>query len=104
VKPLLLALTSLAVVIDMAVPAHAYTSDEEFLATIQAAGISYPDPQRVIAAGKWVCQKAGEGERMVDLVKRVEALNPGLTEDNAAKFAAIAANVYCPNALAAKGG
>jgi Protein of unknown function (DUF732) len=100
----LLPLTGLTVVIGMAVPVHAYTSDEEFLASIQAAGISYPDPQRVIAAGKWVCQKAGEGQRMLDLVKSVETQNPGLSEDKAAKFAAIAATVYCPNALAAIGG
>lgn len=103
-KPLVLALTSLAVAIGLAVPAHSYTADDEFLATIQAAGISYPDPQRVIAAGKWVCQKAGEGQRMVDLVKSVEEMNPGLTAEKAAKFAAIAAHVYCPNALPATGG
>jgi Protein of unknown function (DUF732) len=104
VKPLLLALAGLAVVIGMAGPARAYTADDEFLATIQAAGIVYPDPQRVIAAGRWVCQKAGEGQRMVDLVKSVEEMNPGLTADKAAKFAAIAAHVYCPNALPATGG
>jgi hypothetical protein len=104
VKPLFLALTSPAVVIGMAVPVHSYTNDEEFLGMLQAAGITYPDPQRVIAAGKWVCQRAAQGEPMVDLVKSVEQLNPGLTEDRAAKFAAIAANAYCPNALAGKGG
>jgi hypothetical protein len=104
VKPLLLALTGPAVVIGMAVPVHAYTTDEEFLGSVQAAGISFSDPQRVIAAGKWVCQKAGEGDRMVDLVRSVEAMNPGLTEDKAAKFAAIAAHVYCPSALAVTGG
>ena len=40
---------------------------------------------------------------MADLVKTVQAQNPGLSSDNAAKFAAIAANVYCPNALPATG-
>jgi hypothetical protein len=100
----LLTLISVAAMIGMAAPASAYTSDDEFLATVQAAGISAPNPERAIAAGKWVCQRAGEGAQMVDLVKAVQAQNPGLSADNAAKFAAIAANVYCPNALGAKTG
>lgn len=99
----LLTLIGVATLIGMAAPAQAYTSDEEFLATVQAAGISAPDPQRAISAGKWVCQRAGEGAQMADLVKTVQAQNPGLSADNAAKFAAIAANVYCPNALGAIG-
>jgi hypothetical protein len=99
-KPLL-ALLGAAAVIGIAAPAHAYTSDDEFLATVQAAGIHAPDPQRAITAGRWVCQRAGEGAQMADLVKSVQAQNPGLSADNAAKFAAIAANVYCPNALGA---
>jgi hypothetical protein len=100
VKPLILALTSLAVVIGMAVPARADGSDDEFLGMVHAAGITFPDPQRVVAAGKWVCQQAGTGAPMVDLVKSVEEMNPALTQDKAAKFAAIAAHVYCPSAVA----
>ena len=99
-KPLL-ALTSLAAMIGMAVPANADSNDDAFLASLQAAGITYPDPGRVIAAGKWVCQAVGQGTQMVDVVKTIQTQNSGLHGDNAARFTAIAANVYCPKALSA---
>ena len=38
---------------------------------------------------------------MADIVKTIQTQNPGLHGDNAARFAAIAANVYCPTTLAA---
>jgi Protein of unknown function (DUF732) len=100
---LLLMLTSLAAMIGMAVPAHADSADDAFLATVKAAGITFPDPDRAIGAGRWVCKMANQGNQLADIVKTVEAHNPGLTEENAAKFAAIAANTYCPNALPANG-
>jgi hypothetical protein len=99
VKRLLLTLTSLAAMIGMAVPAGADSNDDAFLASLKAVGITYPDAGRVIAAGKWVCQAVGQGRQMADVVKDVQAENSGLRGDNAAKFTAIAANVYCPNAL-----
>ncbi|HWS93929.1 MAG TPA: DUF732 domain-containing protein, partial [Mycobacterium sp.] len=40
-KPLLV-LTSLAAMIGMAVPANADSNDDAFLASLQAAGITYP--------------------------------------------------------------
>ncbi len=100
---LLLTLTSLAAMIGMAVPAHADSTDDAFLATVRAAGITFPDPGRAISAGKWVCKMADEGNQLADIVKTVEARNPGLTTENAAKFSAIAANTYCPNKLPANG-
>jgi hypothetical protein len=96
---LLLAPTSLAVMIGMAVPAHADATDDRFLATLQAAGITAPEPDKAIAAGKWVCNMVHLGDPMVDVVKTVQTSNPGLSGDNAAKFTAIAANVYCPATL-----
>jgi hypothetical protein len=99
VKPLIPTLAGLAVIVGAAGPAYADTTDDEFVATVQAAGINFPDPARVITAGKWVCEKAGQGTQMVDVVKDVQTLNPGLSQDKAAKFTAIAANVYCPTAL-----
>jgi len=99
VKPLIPTLAGLAVMVGVAVPAYADSTDDEFIATIQAAGISFPDPARVITAGKWVCERAGQGTQMVDVVKDVQSLNPGLSQEKAAKFTAIAANVYCPKAL-----
>jgi Protein of unknown function (DUF732) len=97
---LLLTLASLAAVIGTAVPAYADSVDDTFLATLHAAGISYPDPERAIAAGKWVCNAVRVGNPMADVVKTVQTENPGLHGDNAARFTAIAANVYCPTTLA----
>jgi hypothetical protein len=97
---LLLTLASLAAVIGTAVPAYADSVDDTFLATLHAAGISYPDPERAIAAGKWVCNAVRAGNPMADVVKTVQTENPGLHGDNAARFTAIAANVYCPTTLA----
>jgi hypothetical protein len=99
VKALLLTLTTLAAAIGVAVPARADDKDVAFLTSLQAAGITYPDPSRAIAAGKWVCQAVGQGRQMVDVVKSIQAENSGLHGDNAARFTAIAANVYCPEAL-----
>ncbi|MCV7099639.1 DUF732 domain-containing protein [Mycobacterium palustre] len=103
-KPLLLTLTSLATLVGMAVSARADSNDDAFLVSLNAAGITYPDPARAISAGKWVCQAVGQGTQMADVVKKVQAQNSGLHGDNAARFTAIAANVYCPQALSAVGG
>ena len=87
--------------VGIAGPARADSNDDAFLASLHAAGITYPDPARVIAAGKWVCQAVGNGTQMVDVVKTVQSQNSGLHGDNAARFTAIAASVYCPQALPA---
>jgi hypothetical protein len=104
VKPLLLTLTGLAAMAGMAAPARADSNDDAFLASLHAAGINFPDPAPVIGAGKWVCQAVGKGTQMVDVVKTIQAQNPGLHGDNAARFTAIAASVYCPQALPAVSG
>jgi uncharacterized protein DUF732 len=104
VKPLLLTLTSLAALVGMAGPARADYNDDAFLASLHAAGITFPDPGPAIGAGRWVCQAVGNGTQMVDIVKTIQAQNPGLHGDNAARFTAIAANVYCPQAISGKVG
>ena len=101
-KPLLM-LASAAAMIGMAAPAYADAMDDQFLAALQASGVTFQDPARAIAAGRWVCQSVGQGTQMVDVVKTVETVNPGLREENAAKFAAIAATAYCPSTLPAPG-
>jgi uncharacterized protein DUF732 len=102
----LLTLIGLAAMLGTAVPARADGSDDAFLASLQAAGITYQDQDRVIAGGRSVCKMVDQGKQMADVVKTVQSLNPGLHGDNAARFTAIAANVYCPKALSnlAKGG
>lgn len=93
------ALIGFAVMLGMAAPAHADGADDQFLATLQAAGLTYSDPGRVVAAGKAVCTMAGQGTPLADIVASVQKLNPKLQGDNAARFTAIAANIYCPDAL-----
>ncbi|CNI54640.1 DUF732 domain-containing protein [Mycobacterium conspicuum] len=96
----LLTLASLATVLGTAAPAYADGADDIFLGSLRAAGITFPDPERAIAAGKWVCSAVHGGNAMVDVVKTVQNENPGLRGDNAAQFTAIAANTYCPTTLA----
>lgn len=102
---MLFLLTSLAVSVGLALPAHADANqDQAFLVSLNAAGITYKDPESAIAAGKSVCDMAGAGKSGVDVVKVLQAGNPGLSESNAAKFTAISAGVYCPAQLPPKDG
>jgi hypothetical protein len=94
----LLTLTSLAAMIGIAVPAYADSTDDQFLAALGAAGITYPDPDKAIAAGKSVCKMANDNNmRLVNVVIAIHNANPGLQWDKAATFTRIAANTYCPD-------
>lgn len=95
----LLVLLSFGAAIGTAAPAYADAADDQFLAALQASGVTYKDPGKVISAAKWVCQTVGQGTQMADVVKTVQSENPGLVQENAAKFTALAASAYCPNAL-----
>ena len=84
--------------IGMAVPAYADSTDDQFLAALGAAGLSYPDPDKAVAAGKSVCKMANDNSmRMANVVIAIHNSNPGLKWDDAAKFTGIAANAYCPD-------
>ena len=95
----LLMLLGLVAMIGTATPAFADPADDQFLAALQASGVTYKDPGKVISAAKWVCQRVNGGTQMSDVVKTVEAENPGLVQENAAKFTALAASAYCPDKL-----
>ncbi|OBB90689.1 DUF732 domain-containing protein [Mycobacterium sp. 852002-40037_SCH5390672] len=97
-KPLL-TLCGLAVAIGLAAPAHADSTDDAFIASLQAAGITYSDPGKAVGAGRWVCDTVGQGTPMPDVVKTLLSKNSALNEDKANQFAAIAANTYCPSAI-----
>jgi uncharacterized protein DUF732 len=98
-KLLLVILTSLAAIIGVAMPAHADSADDAFIASLNAAGITYSDPDAVVGAGKWVCDKVNGGTEMSDVVKTLTSKNPSLNPDKASKFAAMAAKAYCPDAI-----
>lgn len=95
-------LLSVATMIAVAAPAHAHAdgNDQSFLVALQQAGLSYQDPDRAVSAGKQVCDLVDGGMTGVDVVKNLEQYNPGFAGNGAAKFTAIAAEAYCPNALA----
>jgi hypothetical protein len=93
----LLTLASLAAMIGMTAPAYADSTDDQFLAALGAADLTYPDPARAIAAGKSVCTMAVDQKtRMVNVVIAIHNSNPRLKWDEAANFTAIAASTYCP--------
>lgn len=75
------------------------SQDQAFLVALGAAEITYKDPPSAIAAGKAVCDMAHGGKSGIEVVQVLQDGNPGLTQVNAAKFTAIAANVYCPAQL-----
>jgi hypothetical protein len=94
-------LASSAAVIGLAVPAHGDPSgdDADFLAALERAGVPYTDGHEAVAGGKDVCGQLDHGLSAMDVVKNVTDGNPGLTQDNAAKFTALAADAYCPQHL-----
>ena len=96
----LLSLSSVAVVIGLAAPAHADTNqDQAFLAAVKSAGIVVKNPDDAIVTGKAVCESVQAGKQPVDLVKNLQDLNPELPQVAAAKFTSIATGVYCPDQL-----
>jgi Protein of unknown function (DUF732) len=95
---LLLMLAGLAAMIGLAVPAHADSTDDQFLAALGQAGIGSDDPGKAVAAGKSVCTMANTSNmRMVNVVIAIKNANSGLNFQKAADFTRIAANAYCPD-------
>ena len=94
----LLMLAGLAATIGLAAPAHADSTDDQFLAALGPAGIHYDDPAKAIAAGKSVCTMANDNNmRMVNVVLAIRNANLALSFQRAADFTRIAANAYCPD-------
>lgn len=92
------ALAAIAVVLALTGPAYAGSAldDAKFLAALDRASISYDTPGQAIAAGNAVCQLMDEGRSATEVVWQLVVCNQALSADNAATFAGIATNVYCP--------
>ena len=101
----LLMLITVVTTIAMAAPAYADPSsdasgdDAHFLSELKAAGLTFPDPAAAIAAAKQVCALADKGTKQDDILQNLQQSNPGFAGNGAAKFAALAANSYCPQEL-----
>lgn len=95
------------VTIGVAAPAQADPATDAvnatFLASLQAAGITYTEPDHAISAGKMVCRLIEMGKSGPEIVAILQARNPALTAERAGQFAAIAARSYCPRDLAGSG-
>ncbi|BBX61512.1 hypothetical protein MSAS_06860 [Mycobacterium saskatchewanense] len=102
---LLLALLGTTVAIGFASPASADPppppagDDAGFLAALHQVGMTYANPDAVIASGKAVCSCLNNGESGLELVHDVKTHNPGMDMEQASNFAMIAAKFYCPHQL-----
>lgn len=100
--PLVLtAVTSVMVMVGLAVPAHGDPAgdDAAFLGALANAGITVPDPAQAINSAQAVCGLMRNGETGLQVLTDVKKQNPALTLDGAALFTAIASNTYCPEHL-----
>lgn len=97
-------LVGAVVSIGVAVPAHADSDDDAFLAALNQAGISYSSPDKAIKAGQKVCDLASSGTSQLDIIRDIRDLNPSFTMASAAKFAKAAASAYCPDRLSTDSG
>lgn len=97
-----LALFAAATLGATAAPAHADT-DGTFLASLQAAGITYTHADQAIVTAKMVCGLIAQGKPSPAVLEALKERNPGLTTEHGAQFVGIAAQVYCPDQLVANG-
>ncbi|TAM63613.1 DUF732 domain-containing protein [Mycobacterium sp.] len=80
-------------------PATTGGEEASFLASLRSAGITYATPDGAIKFAKAVCVSMGHGEMGPQMVDELKSENPGLTDDHATSFLAIAAKYYCPQQL-----
>lgn len=88
-----------------AAPAHGDPSetDTAFLASLQAAGITYNRADQAIITAKMVCGFIAEGKPSPEVLEGLKARNPGLTTEHGTQFVGIAAQLYCPDQLVRNG-
>lgn len=94
-------LASFVAALAVAAPAHADPSgpDANFLGELNKDGITYQSGPVAISVGKRACSLMDQGLPAADVIKDVASRNPGFTGDGAAKFTAIASQIYCPQHL-----
>lgn len=90
---------SAAIALAPPAPADPGVDEAGFLASLRSVGISYATPQGAIKFAKSVCVSMGNGESGPQLLDELKSQNPGLTNDHATSFLAIAAKYYCPQQL-----
>lgn len=73
--------------------------EDGFLASLRSAGVTYSTPDGAIKFAKAVCVSMGNGELGPQMMDELKTQNPGLTNEHATSFLAIAAKYYCPQQL-----
>jgi Protein of unknown function (DUF732) len=106
----LLILTSVAVMIGMAAPAYADDppsppsgADADFIAQLNAAGLTDQDPTKAIAAAKDMCSLMDNGTPDAVIQSNLVSRNPGLTPHGATEFMTLAKGKYCSKYLTGQG-
>jgi len=102
---LLAALPAALVTLGLAGPAQAdpASTDSDFLAALQAAGITYNRADQAIVTARMVCGFIAEGKPSPEVLDGLKARNPGLTTEHGTMFVGIAARSYCPDQLVQNG-
>ncbi len=101
---LLLALSA-AAALGLAVPARADadSTDDSFIASLNAAGITFNNRDQAVTAGRYVCDLVAKPTKASEVVQDLRDANPKFTLDAATRFVGIAANAYCPEQLSPAG-
>jgi hypothetical protein len=73
--------------------------DTDFLAALQAAGITYNRGDQAVTTAKMVCKFIAEGKPSPEVLDGLKERNPGLTTEHGTIFVGIAARSYCPDQL-----
>jgi hypothetical protein len=109
--PLMLATVAAIVGVAVAVPALADpppppgpvpddpVADQNFLAALNKAGMTYRSGPDAVAAGRMACNMMISGRSEKDVVDELAMRNPGLNGGGAMRFAALASSTYCPDYL-----
>jgi hypothetical protein len=107
--PLMLATVAAIVGVAVAVPALADpppgpvpddpVADQNFLAALNNAGMTYRSGPDAVAAGRMACNMMISGRSEKDVVDELAMRNPGLNGGGAMRFAALASSTYCPDYL-----
>jgi hypothetical protein len=100
----LLPLSCVVTAIGIAAPAHAdINNDNDFLAQLRNAGITYQDRDLAITAGHSVCQLLDGGKSAAEIVTELRNRNPNFQGDGAADFTTLSASHFCPKYLTGEG-
>ncbi|OBK84327.1 DUF732 domain-containing protein [Mycolicibacter sinensis] len=95
------ALPAALMLIGLAAPAQAdpATDDTDFLAALQAAGITYNRPDQAVVTARMVCKLITDGKPSTEVLEGLKERNPGLSTEHGTVFVGIAARSYCPDQL-----